>query len=774
MSQKVDITPTPRILRTLGDIPFEVWQCLAELADNSLDSFRECERVGKKVDGARLDIYWSTESAPAHDREIIIQDNGTGMTLEQLQNAARAGFSNNDPIHNLGLFGMGFNIATARLGDETLFVSTVKGSDKWVGIRIDFNELVLNRTFSAPVVSFEKESITDQGTKIIVKKLKDGVFGDLKRKSGSIRTRLETIYSSVLEREKVDLYLQGKLLRPRPHCVWGETRYVVRKSQKVHAVKEIDRDLGDAWFDLERNRYLSDDEAADFDVRESLGSEIPENIVRRARRLKGWIGIQRYSDPSDFGIDFIRNGRKILVSDKSIFGYENPDTGSFVLEYPVELGSTVGGRIIGEINVDYLIPTYQKNGFDTTDKAWRLTVDALRGGGPILPKKRKALGYDGDNYSPLGSLVNAFRRADPGTKNLSLASGIAKEFFKEFKNGNPDYIPDDKWYRAAQEADRERNVPKTPVNRGAEPTDNPEIYGPPGGPSSIPSAPATEKPKEPRLTTQRDDLVVNSEREESLCGKYAYDKTPGFEVTAKRTLSRQIKVDGKRLPFIIFQDGIEIDFYYDETHSLLSEYPVTPKQLLLQALAEKFALRDSGTSMHEAFLGLVDNHMEDERINLEALKERSHSVLTSIREKLPELLRSKIKEVLSVIRNVPSEEEKLAAILIEEDPGLLNEYQSEGSDAYRSLGYVTNETLIRLVDNFPEDFMDDRIFRIPYSSITIGDEDAVSRLQKIALGKILAYLRDIETLLKSGGTSPGKSELIRYANTLLLLEDRLG
>ena len=41
MTNTVDITPTPRILRTLGDIPFEVWQCLAELADNSLDAFRD-------------------------------------------------------------------------------------------------------------------------------------------------------------------------------------------------------------------------------------------------------------------------------------------------------------------------------------------------------------------------------------------------------------------------------------------------------------------------------------------------------------------------------------------------------------------------------------------------------------------------------------------------------------------------------------------------------------------------------------------------------------
>ena len=35
----MDITPTPRILRTLGEIPFQTWQCIAELVDNSIDAF---------------------------------------------------------------------------------------------------------------------------------------------------------------------------------------------------------------------------------------------------------------------------------------------------------------------------------------------------------------------------------------------------------------------------------------------------------------------------------------------------------------------------------------------------------------------------------------------------------------------------------------------------------------------------------------------------------------------------------------------------------------
>ena len=95
---------------------------------------------------------------------------------------------------------------------------------------------------------------------------------------------------------------------------------------------------------------------------------MPDHIIERSKRLTGWLGIQRYADPNDFGIDFIRNGRKILVSDKSLFQYENPLTGQKELQYPLELGTSIGGRIVGELHVDYLLPTYQKNDFDTCKK----------------------------------------------------------------------------------------------------------------------------------------------------------------------------------------------------------------------------------------------------------------------------------------------------------------------------------------------------------------------------------------------------------------------
>jgi hypothetical protein len=777
MSETIDITPTPRILRTLGDIPFEVWQCLAELSDNSLDAFRDRARTGTTIEGARLDIAWSKDNVTPNDREIVIVDNGPGMSLSTLQNAARAGYSSNDPVSNLGLFGMGFNISTARLGEETIFLSATPDSSEWSGIRIDFAELIRLGTFDAPVVTEAKRTPHESGTKIHIRRLRDGVYTDLKNKESAIRRRLETIYSAILDNGDVEISLQGKALKPVRHCVWSSSRFVMHKGTKVDAIQEIDTDLGDAWFDLSRNRYLSDLEVGDVDQQLDAGNK---NIIKRPRRLRGWIGIQRCFDTSEFGIDFIRNGRKILIGDKSLFGYENPDTGTHVTEYPVELGSTVGGRIVGELHVDYLIPTYQKNGFDTADKSWRITTDAIRGAGPILPKRRQALGYSGENMSPIGLLANAYRRTEPGTRNLALSREVSRSFLAEFRKGTPEYQNDDKWYKAAQEEDKTRGGENenavAPVDSGDAPTDDPDNYSPELTTAPSPSSPAKPNPPSQTLqqaSSEKSELMARCEKNVSLGGRYTYKSgRPAFDVTVWKVKTGQIRSNGQRVPCTLFQDGIEVDFFFDETHSLLEEYPITPKQLLLQSLAERFSVRDSPIPMQEVFLALIDNYLADERINPLALKERAEAALSRIRDGLPALLSHRTGKCFSLIKSLPAESHSLAQKLLDEAPDLLSAYQDETEEAVKALSYISEDTLFQLIEAMPEEFLDDKVFRLPYTKISFPDQLQNDRLRKISLEKVVSYLKDIKLLLRSG-SKPSKSELIRYANTLRMLEDRL-
>ena len=106
----------------LGEIVLPQWRCLAELADNSVDSFIEALRAGTPIQNPLISISIPTDSLPGS--RLTVRDNGPGMDVQTLELAARAGWTSHDPINNLGLFGMGFNIATARLGLRTTIWTT--------------------------------------------------------------------------------------------------------------------------------------------------------------------------------------------------------------------------------------------------------------------------------------------------------------------------------------------------------------------------------------------------------------------------------------------------------------------------------------------------------------------------------------------------------------------------------------------------------------------------------------------------------------------------
>jgi len=121
MTQELDLTPAPRVLQMLGEINLEQWRCLAELIDNSIDGFIDAARAGAPI--VQPEIAVSIPTADTENARVSVKDNGPGMSLETLENALRAGWSGNDPLSKLGLFGMGFNIATARLGIELKVLS---------------------------------------------------------------------------------------------------------------------------------------------------------------------------------------------------------------------------------------------------------------------------------------------------------------------------------------------------------------------------------------------------------------------------------------------------------------------------------------------------------------------------------------------------------------------------------------------------------------------------------------------------------------------------
>ena len=777
----LDITPTPRILRTLGEIPFQTWQCVAELIDNSIDAFLSDKTAIPEEDERKIVVTWASDSVATDDRAIEVTDNACGMSIEQLQNAVRAGYSSNDPVGNLGLFGMGFNISTARLGEVTTIMTTRRGDSDWVGIKIDFQKLIDTRRFDAPIIHMAKSNPAEHGTKITISRLRHGILTELPNKENEIRQRLEAIYASLLNNQEIAIYVKGRQLRPRNHCVWSESRYVRYSDQNVSARMMIDRNLGDALFDLSRNCYLTADEAEQYYVDQQEGRDLPAHIIERGKRLTGWLGIQRYADPNDFGIDFIRNGRKILISDKSLFQYENPITGQKELQYPLELGTSVGGRIVGELHVDYLLPTYQKHDFDRSDNSGAQTVEAICGVGPFLPKSRKALGFSEQNPSPLCVLVNAFRRVDKGTKCLFAPNDVAKRYAAEFRKGIRDYLDDILWWKAAQEEDQKQSTggarATTSVNTGETPSDDISAYisgtviSPPqvivrgnptddSQPSSLPVT--TPQPVPSPETSKLDELIQRAISVSQLSGRnYKFGNTGSLNVRVYELSRGSIFYRGEKKPCFFQSDGIDCDFVYDPSHPLLAQYPITAKMLLLQYLSEKLKARDSLPDLVSVYAELVETTMQEAKIDRQSRQDRASSAFDLLREKLAVALRDRAADVVNCVHESAGEVEETVTNLIQSNTALLTAFQSGIEEGYDAIDYVPPKTLYRLIERFPEDVFDGKVLQTPYITINLQDEKATLRARDESKDRALSFIKDALRVISGYSQRVQKNELAR-------------
>lgn len=227
-AETIQIPPHPRILRALAEIDFDRWQCIAELVDNGFDEFLEMERADQLGDQSPRVHVALPKSA---DEQVVVSDNGRGMVLDRIKDAARAGYSGNDPLSKLGLFGMGFNVATARLGGVTTFLSTRDGDAEWVGVRIDVREMADD--FSVPVVRLPKDDPTEHGTRIEISDLTQLAlpFTDPTKRT-RLRAQLGAIYSHLLDERGYELVVDQTPVTPYRHCAWSAERSVSRGARR--------------------------------------------------------------------------------------------------------------------------------------------------------------------------------------------------------------------------------------------------------------------------------------------------------------------------------------------------------------------------------------------------------------------------------------------------------------------------------------------------------------------------------------------------------------
>jgi hypothetical protein len=464
--QQLDITPTPDVLVALSHTPLKPLDAVSELIDNAIDSFREGEAAGlpQKVRQVWINVPGSTEVE--RDRGVLrVRDNGPGLTPEQIANAMRAGYSSKVKYGTLGLFGMGFNIATSKLGRVTTVISARAADDFAVKVELDIPKLLSHGSFKVEAETISKPPGLDHGTVVEVQGWwRDGEpnYGFVRKLAkipkGKLADHIGRRYATALRTSghAVHMFLNESQCMPYEHCSWGESRFVEHKRfGRISARMQVDEVVGSS-----RRCVLDSAELADSDERCPECGSNESRIV--AQRVHGWVGVQRYDDADEYGIDLIRHGRTIRVGEKpAFFKYSDPDTGAEKSEYPMD---SQYGRIIGEIHLDHVPVDFLKQDFQRNTPEWLAAMEFLRGGS-LKPSSWDEAGTE-PNTSPVSLLFQGYRRVrdigrddmymgvfDPAKKKaVRIGRDREQEMLARFRNREPGYFDDAKWWELVESA----------------------------------------------------------------------------------------------------------------------------------------------------------------------------------------------------------------------------------------------------------------------------------------------------------------------------------
>lgn len=764
-----DLRPDPRILPMLGEINIDQWRCIAELVDNAVDGFLNGIRSGAPMEAPRVDVTLpQTDKEGAH---LEILDNGIGMTAETLQMAVRAGYSGNNPIDNLGLFGMGFNIATARLGTVTEVWTTKSDDPVWHGLVIDFEELRRQRHFRTAHLTKPKVDVKQHGTKVTIKNLKPEQRKWLAKTANQtlVRKRLAQAYSSMLRKNgqpmSFDLLVNNKRIEGSRHCVWSEERQANSPDGPVHVVQQIYHEMPDRPYCTHCMSWVGKvDTTEPCPLCTSQGT-----VVRRKRKVSGWIGLQRFKHQSEFGFDFIRNGRKIEIANKDLFDWtgENGEE----REYPID-DPRNEGRIVGEIHIDHCRVNYQKERFDRADPAWEEMVALVRGEGPLRPEKAKQLGFS-NNESPLFKLFKMFRRTSPQSKTAGAYARLlivkdnsrALEMANSFYDGVPEYQDDTKWWELVEEADREllygpSGKPKTSDD------------GPKGLPSGLLDDVTKVPPVAPSVVPIPDKEPIRREVP-SLSRKYVYSKANlNWLVTAYEVGADDPDVP-EGMPWALQMADVATRHYhylYKPSHDVFRSITLTPRDGLLFQLAwaSADALRTSREAANpaEILVGLRAEYGEETLLDLKNLGADARGLLADIAK--------------AFVENCPKDERAslFNELHVNEQGAVMRALAAkkikptEVTDNGSFLQYAPAEILRSQVERHPEYCFDNKIWDEPHASLDYGDSELTHAVRAGVVSRYVSLINDAIWLARQDGAdlaSASRDELVRATMSLRLL-----
>lgn len=433
---------------------------------------------------------------------------------------------------------------------------------------------------------------------------------------------------------------------------------------------------------------------------------------------------------------------------------------------------------MGEIHLDHVRVSYTKDAFDFGDRAWKTAVRLIRGETSLLPKTARARG-DAPNESPLARLHRGYRRNDPGTNYLTAGDGnsrlVTSDWVAAFHKAEADYQDDTKWWNAAVEHDQlkdEIKLDKERRKRQQEQSDRGERDDPTteffdeSSTGSTPSAPApAPSPKRPLTEQGRIELWESAGRPmPQLKAEY----------TAKGVGARPVPLDaiavrhqdvttdaGDRVPvYLVSRPKGAFTAFVDLDHPLFEAFDDEPEDLVLMALSQMLVVRaKASVSLAAVYADLKQRYLGQRAINAGALQAEANQLLGDLQTQMVKLVKDDPtrpwhKALAEHERGLTKE--RIADVLRTADTD-----KAVSSGEYLPL--VPPTAVPRIVAEWPEAFLDHRLFARPYRGL-----EAASQQQ--ALGRIVGYLTDI-AWLASSPVGADREELVRARLSLQLLPD---
>jgi ribosomal protein L40E len=450
-----DLTPDPKVLVALTRTPLSPLDALCELIDNSIDGFTAGSVQGVSVVNPIIAIALPSRGEIRDGRGALqVRDNGPGMTAEVAEKSIRAGFSGNNPYDSLGLFGMGFNIATGKLGRVTSLHTCRPDENEATEVSIELERIQKNHSFRVPYKRVPKQLGFAHGTAITISSwwpsgdANHGFVGKLVQYGiPSIEREIGRRYATILRGKKVRIVINDRECHPFEHCVWSDARFVERRGHgQIPAVYRFNEVIG------HQRRCASCTAVVDAAV---ACPECGGHTFRKIEeRIKGWVGIQRFDSQTEYGIDLIRNGRAIRIAEKGAFFEFEDEFKRVTKDYPID---SQYGRIVGEVSIDHVPVDFLKQDFQRSSPEWARAIHYLRGASSLQPQM---LG-ERSNDSPVYKLFQGYRRVrTPGKTDLymgywdtdeerpkRISREKEKELREQFEDRLPGYFDDSEWWK---------------------------------------------------------------------------------------------------------------------------------------------------------------------------------------------------------------------------------------------------------------------------------------------------------------------------------------